>query len=320
MNEFELTKRALEGPATDPALRERARGRLLRAIEEEERPRNRRRPRVRLLAAAAAFAVVVVLVAALVVVSPFGAGPAAAELRRLGVLASSSQALEPTEGQYVLARAQELRTEGLVLLPTNVEMRVLSSLTMETWIAPDGSGFRRTSWISSDFATTADREAWEAAGRPDILPKAGDVEVNRFGPDDAPWVDVSALPTNPDELITALREEAAVPTDDQAFAVIGSVLSQGDATPELRAALLEVAARLDGVQLIGDVTDPLGRAGVALAADGIERTQLVFDPETSYLLATETYQINGDGSIDPNATWAAYEPATVVDSGPRGSS
>jgi hypothetical protein len=148
--------------------------------------------------------------------------------------------------------------------------------------------------------------------------------MDQYKPGEAPWLDASALPADPDALIEGFRQEPAISgrqSDEQTFIEIGSLLAQGDASPELRSALLEVAARLGGVQLIGETTDPIGRTGVALAVDGEnERTQLVFDPDTSYLLAIESFPIGEDGSIGPLESWAASEPATVVDSGPRGSS
>jgi hypothetical protein len=69
--------------------------------------------------------------------------------------------------------------------------------------------------------------------------------------------------------------------------LVGDLLRETTAPPPLRAALYEVAARIPGVQLVGAVRDPAGRRGVAVALvdeQGI-RSELVFDPETSALLA-----------------------------------
>jgi hypothetical protein len=110
------------------------------------------------------------------------------------------------------------------------------------------------------------------------------------------------------------------PGDDQVFLTIGELLAQGDASPRLRAALFEVAAGLEGVELVGDDTDPLGRQGIAVAIDGAgARTQLVFEPDSSTLLAIELYPISQDGSIGPLDSWTAVSPTTVVDSAPGAS-
>jgi hypothetical protein len=320
MNELELTRAAFREPAADTAARERARVRLLQAIDEEER--RRRRPSVRsrlaVLAAAAALATVVILVV-VVVTTPFGGqSAAAAELRRLGAIASTNQALTPGVGEFVLARSDELRPEARTDLVSGLSFTVLSRLRIENWIASDGSGYRRTEVISVDFASASDREAWEQAGRPEVQ-QAGGVRLERYRPGKTPWFDVGSLPTDPEQLLEVLRSGSPIPwpsSDDKIFKLIGSLLAQGDASPELRSALFEVATELEGVQLIGEVTDPLDRQGVGLVVDGTaSRTQLVFDPATSHLLAIEFYPIN-DGSIGALESWAASEPAMVVDSAP----
>ena len=94
--------------------------------------------------------------------------------------------------------------------------------------------------------------------------------------------------------------------------------SNARASPEVRAALLEAAARLEGIRKVGAVADPLKREGIALALDGASiRTQLVFDPETAELLSIELYPIRPDGSIGDVSAWRAFQPAMVVDSSPE---
>ena len=320
MDELELTRAAFGRPAADAAARERARARLVEAIEEERRDRrSSSRPRLTVLVAAAVF--VSVALVAVMVTTPFG-GPsaAAAELRRLGAIASANQALTPGPGEFVLARSDELRPEARTDLVSGLSFTVDSRLRIENWIAEDGSGYQRTEVITVDFATPSDREVWEEAGRPDLA-QAGDVRLERYKPGKAPWFDVGALPTDPDELLEVLRSGTPIPWpsgDGKIFELIGSLLAQGDASPELRSALFQIATDLDGVQLIGEVRDPLDRQGVGLVVDGAaSRTQLVFDPATSHLLAIEFYPISDDGSIGALESWAASAPAQVVDSRPE---
>jgi hypothetical protein len=56
--------------------------------------------------------------------------------------------------------------------------------------------------------------------------------------------------------------------------------------PALRAALFGVLARLEGIRMLGTMTDEQGRSGTAVAItfDGV-RHELVFDPSSSLLLA-----------------------------------
>jgi hypothetical protein len=315
MDELELTREALHEPAVDPAARERIRGRVAAAIQREG-PRRRRR---RAFGAAAAVAAVLAIVVVLALAAPFAQAPAAAaELRRLAKVVSESPALQAGPGEYVLAHSEGVYTETSTHLETGISFDVLVRVDIKNWIASDGSGVRRTEYLSTDFASAIDRQAWVEAGRPDV-PAAGEVLLDHYE-GHGPWTDLSELPTDPADLLRALRSGEPVvrsPGDDQTFLLIGELLAQGDASPELRAALFEVAARLGGVVLVGDVRDRLQRPGVGLAIDGpVFRTQLVFDPETAHLLAYEKYWLQDDGSIGSIFSWLASFPAVVVDSAP----
>lgn len=132
------------------------------------------------------------------------------------------------------------------------------------------------------------------------------------------WFDLSALPTDPEQLLDALRSVPRPPGDDQVFLLIGELLAQGDASPGLRSSLFEVTAKLEGVELVAEVADPRGgRSGVGLQIDGTEsRKRLVFDPQTADLLAIELYPVEADGSVGPVSSWVVSHPAMVVDSAP----
>jgi hypothetical protein len=315
----ELIRLALGGPDEDLGAVERARARLLDAIDAEKVRRRWRRRLV--LPAAATIGLVVAAAVVVAFIGPIGGSTAAAsELRRLETIASSSEAPHVDTGEYLLVVSDELRPEERTELGTGSSFTVISRLRVQTWIAGDGSSFRRTEWISSEFASDADRRSWEEAGEPNV-PQAGDVQEESSRSDGYFWVDLSGLPRNPTELLAALRSGSIVPRspgDDQVFLLIGDLMAQGDASPEVRAALFEAAARLDGIEEAGAVTDPLRRDGVGLAIDGDSiRTQLVFDRETAGLLAIELYPVRADGSIGALMSWRAFRPARVVDSSPR---
>jgi hypothetical protein len=319
MDEFELARRVYGDLGEDPGARRRLRERLQEAIETEPiRLAARKRRRRASAAGALAAALSVGLIVSLVL--PSANAAAAAELRRLGQVAASGQGPRIGPGQFVMTRLEELVPENNVFVGSDMAFTVISHLQVTTWIAADSSGFRRTEVISSGFASPEDRSAWAAAGRPDILPTAGDVRDERFPPDEGPWLDASDLPTDPERLLQALRGGAVAerpPGNEEIFVLIGDVLTQGDASPPLRSALFEVAATLDGVRLGGEVDDPLGRHGVAIFVDGeASRTQLIFDRETARLLAIEDYPLDADGSRGPLRSWIAPLVTTVVDTPP----
>jgi hypothetical protein len=318
IDESELIGQVFGGSHDDPDVVDRARSRLLEAIHAEEVRRRRRR---RLVVPAAATSALVVAAAVLVaLIGPFGRSTAAAaELRRLAAIASSARVPHLEEGEYLLVASDELRVEARVEIG-RPSFEVLSRLRLHTWIAGDGSSFRRTEVLSSDFASDADRRSWEEAGEPDV-PQTGDIREERSRSGGYFWVDLSGLPRDPTELLAALRSGSVVPRspgDDQVFLLISDLMAQGDTPPDLRASLFEAAARLEGIQEAGEVTDPLGRVGIGLTIDGVSlRTQLVFDPETADLLASELYPIQADGVIGARISWVAYHPAKVVDHSPE---
>lgn len=309
-----------EDAAADEAALDRARLRL-REVFEAERLAVRRRRRWGLLAVAAALGVVVAVVVPLLL--PSSRRPtAAAELRHLARVAASGERLLIGPDEFLLMRSEELRLESLTFgsgndLGSGVTFAKLSHLRVSTWVTSDGSGYLEEEVLSSRFATDLDRQAWIDAGKPQIdLPREGP-----FVASGSPLHDTRELPRAPGPLLQALREKAATersPGDDQVFILIGELLAQGDATPTLRAALFEAAARLVGVEFLGDVTDPLGRAGEGISfAIGPRPTRLIFDPGTSMLLARELSEerTDGRGTVE---TWIAYQPSTIVDSPPPG--
>jgi hypothetical protein len=314
MDEFELTRRIFGEAADDPAALERVRHRLVATIQDE-RGRREPPPWSRLLPIAAALGLLaMVLVVALV---PSAREAAAAELLRFGRIAAAQEELAPGPGQFLLIRSEDQRLESFEgVVGVEVSFDRITRLSISTWVAPDGSGFRREKVLSSRFASEADRMAWIEAGRPDF-------ELKReypFSPDESPVHDVAGLPPDPDRLLEVLRSGAIVdrpPGDDQVFIVIGELLAQGVAPPDVRAALFEVAARLEGVRLVGDVEDQLERPGTGISLDGpTDDTRLVFDPDSAQLLAIELYETDAGGTKRLRS-WTATLPTMVVDDAPR---
>lgn len=310
MDELELTRRALAGDA-DPAALERVRSSLGRAIEDEGRPRP---ARWRAVLAVAAAVGLVVLAIALSVPAP----TAAAELRRWGAIASTQGQLQPEPGEFLLLRSLEETRDGQTAL--DGEGRVLGSYDLitrsrvSTWVAADGSAVRRKEVLRSGFASDADRATWAAIGGPGPTPPGVDTSRSTNA-----IHDVRGLPTEPGALLGALRSGAVAdrpPGDDQVFILIGEILAQGVAPPELRSGLFEVAARLDGIALVGEVEDPRGRSGTAVElTTANSRIRLVFDADAVQILAIEVYATVTDGG-EQLSWWTAVEPTVVVGSAP----
>jgi hypothetical protein len=115
--------------------------------------------------------------------------------------------------------------------------------------------------------------------------------------------DVRRLPTTPAALQRALlsmrapERGGARAADDKVWWLwyeTPNLLAEWPLTPRTRAAAYRMLADLPGIRLVGRVTDPLGRPGVAVARTehdqgfGTVERQLVFDPETSAFLAGQT--------------------------------
>lgn len=137
-------------------------------------------------------------------------------------------------------------------------------------------------------------------------------------PNELLYKDYSDLSTDPDELFEQIERQAAETSDapvpegspvtQEMFVIVQDLLRETVPPPELRAALYEVAARIPDVELLGDVIDPVGRAGVAVGVtwekDSV-REQLVFDPETYEPLAVQVVLVD---AVD----WIDADPGTAI--------
>ncbi len=313
MSDLDLARQVLADDGPDDLARERARARLRHHIRAADRQHERRK-RGWALAAAAALTVV------LAVVATFrSGGPAAAEmLRALGARAQAAPGPRLQPGEFLLSTAKELRPETFSQIG-GTSFTVVSLLHVQTWMAADGSGYRRTEVLSSSFASAEDQQAWADAGS-STVPQAGDVRSERFEPGQAPWYDLNTLPTDPDRLLAVLRAQemfAHPPGDAEIFLLIGDLLAQGDASPSLAAALFNVAADLGGVQHLGLLQDPLGRRGEAFSVSGEGLVVvLIFDPSTAALLSSERFPPGSDVRTAQAESWRAFLPVQVTSSWP----
>jgi hypothetical protein len=134
--------------------------------------------------------------------------------------------------------------------------------------------------------------------------------------------DVQRLPTTPAALKRVLlsmlgpeRDGARSPAETARWLwnETLNMLAEWPLTPRTRAAAYRMLARLPGIRSIGRVTDPLGRAGVAVARTGHDREfgvverQYIFDPDTSAFLASQAILRT------PTAGTAIRRPGTRLD-------
>ncbi|HEX6844152.1 MAG TPA: CU044_5270 family protein [Actinomycetota bacterium] len=205
---------------------------------------------------------------------------ASAALRELGVIAGRQAPVELPQGAFVYTKTvalwQSCTLEGC-------EPR---EVTREAWIARDGSG-----------RLVHDDDDWPS---------------ERFGPGGLHFENLSALPTDPRALASVIEERVGDHPNGEyeVFVVVGDLLRETYSSPELRRALFEVAASLEGAELVGATTDGLGRPGIGVGYldDGNLET-LVFDERTSKVLGEKTEAPNGDV-----VSWSSVVASGVVGS------
>jgi hypothetical protein len=302
MADLELL-RTLPFEVTAPSdeARARARGRLQRHIG--------RAPvagRHRLLVAAAGLATAAAI-GALIGLSSQGSGNAAAArvLRNIATVARTQEAPKP------LKRGQFRYTKSVVAFMSGGKgWNALSPGIREFWMGPTGGRIHER-WGKPMFPTPADRKAWIAAGRPQVSTREDSANIPPTHPLD--------LSTDPDELYATLHGRAVGhgnSTRPEMFTLVGDALRETGASPALRAALYEVAARIPGVQLVGPAKDRIDRRGVAVAyVDGKihERHELIFDRRTAALLGEEYVELDDNPYGYPAGTATGY--STYVSSG-----
>ncbi len=183
--------------------------------------------------------------------------------------------------------------------------------TVETWWSEDGSGRIRAQSISGGYAAPRD-QTWGPGQF---------VRVVRHA------IDLSGLSTDPGVLTQQLLERSApggsspqpavtlVPGASTEASVlwraVEALVAMPNATPELRAALFEVAARLEGIVRDDGARDPVGRPAVALSfSSDQDAYTMFFDASTRLHLATV---ISGSGACTPECveTETRYDIVTA---------
>ena len=280
------------------------------------RRRRPRRLRSRGPVAVGAVAAAGLAAAAVVALLPAGKGgpsPAAAAVLRhaAGVAAKQPAIASPAAGEFVYTKSEGV-FRGTFVPAGGQAFTTVQRYTREQWIGPDGSGRILQVAKTPQLATSADRAAWIADGKPDLTDSTGNID-GKWGPGGLHYLDLSNVPTDPAalrQLIEQRKLEGGPPGDAETFTIVGDLLRDSYAPPEVRSALYKVAAQLPGVALIGTTRDQLGRAGTAVGyASNGNTHELIIDPRTSALLAEQT--VDNTGAI---VDWTAYLSSGVVDS------
>jgi hypothetical protein len=192
--------------------------------------------------------------------------------------------------------------------------------TREDWTRSDGSGRYHEVEGHMLFPTAADA-AYVYRHYPSRLIDGHSAD-GTYGPGPPNYNQLSKAPTDPlklKRLIESRKLGYGPPGDAETFQIIGDLLRRTGAPPALRSALYTIASQLPGVELIGPTHDQLGRpgTGVAYVSRG-QRDELIFDPQTSGLLAEQTsvVQRSKDNPFPPGSvvSWTAYLASGIVDS------
>jgi len=274
---------------------------------------------------------VAVAVAAIVVlqvlpgsVNPPQPASAAAELQKLSAAVVSSPALALAPGQYVYT--DEVSNSGPPAHFGNSTYDVEFDVATQFWIAPDGSGRSSFTFFNLTFPTAQDHAAWVAQGSPDLA--TGISRTTTFGPGNyGPLkVDEFTLPTNQAQLTQVIaglipdHANAEPGTTEYAweeFNYIGQLLHERAAPPDVRAALLTLAASIPGIVLVGPTTAPEGMTGVGIStpvpAGGGYSSELIFDPTSGALVAYEQWLTDASGNRTLEY-WNSYLASGVVNS------
>jgi hypothetical protein len=325
MDEVDLMRQiAADVPLEDDEARSRARARLEAQIADETAPSSRRfdnisRPHGRLVAAATIAALVAVVLLVQTVLPPDTGGPSRAQatLNELAAVAAVGETPALAPGQFLYVKTAGVVTRTQSHLSLGGSWTFIVRVRRETWLASDGSGRIVEHVGRPRFATPEDRETWRRAGSPP-LPRRP-LYPSNFEPGELAPLDLGALPRDPDSLADLIDAGGATGTSAKErgdpIDTIANLLGNVPASADLRSALFKAAARLTGIVTLGAVRDPVGRSGIAVAlVRSSVRTELIFDAESSALLARIVTQLDGEGHPFRVLARSTYKERGVVDS------
>ncbi|MEV4281671.1 CU044_5270 family protein [Actinoplanes xinjiangensis] len=194
----------------------------------------------------------------------------------------------------------------------------------------------KATWVqreaNNDTATVkfnqivSDRQVWESVDGRDgwlIATGVGDpAEGISLAGGDAPQFTLpshemlAGFPTDPDELLKRIYAQSkgqGSSPDQEAFVVVGDLLSESYPPAQLYSTLFKVAAKIPGVMIVDDAVDATGRRGVAVARvneTSGERTELIFDAKDYTYLGSRTVLTRDRESLKAGTVTAS---STITD-------
>lgn len=286
----------------------------------EHAPVRRRRRRALVIAGAlsAAAAVAFALVSGLDRghVSPAPASAAQA-LAWAASAAESGPAPFPRDDQffYVHSRATNLVTQASAA-ESGQSPAALVTKDRRIWTSVRRMGRLRERVIKTTFPVPADRREWTRQGMSSPGLPADGIRIppsKRYHLGDSALTrrQLLAYPPNPATIYDRLRArvgDRGHSPDGEVFTELGDALRETPSPAPLRAALYRALALVPGVQLVGTVSDSVGRTGTAVAftETGV-RAELIFDPRTSQMLAERRVV------LDPRVAQLNVPAGTVIE-------
>ncbi len=173
-------------------------------------------------------------------------------------------------------------------------------------IAPQEQELAWNDDLSGTITLTAGRAYLPTEGLPSApndasVPVAGTVlSSETFPAGHMPVLFQAAPPSTAAEMKQYLAATTGVALDADAISYLHAVrilMSEWTLSPSDQASVLSALADLDGIEIAGEVTDRLGRAGVALRVTSPESPHfenlLILSSETGSILALETIYLGG---------------------------
>ncbi|KAB2344126.1 CU044_5270 family protein [Actinomadura rudentiformis] len=349
MDEITMVRELYGRPSPDPAMKERVQARLAAEQRSRRLPRNRRRTGLGAgfvaLAAAASVVGAVLMDGDAARTQPGTTNP---DTPGMVLLAAADKIEKAPVGRYWFN--DTFSGQSYVIKARTGTYAIVGAHTESfSWAgAKPGDG---VSFYSRDLParplTRADEAAWRKAGSPRSFPLAYEdkkvtytMKAGRWSQDGSypeqggeflllrstgkpvkmTFEQLQKLPSDPD----ALAKLLFAPEENPRFGPVTAIqkISRAKAalsapiTPQVRAAVMRALAKQPGVRAINDVTDPLGRRGVALTADydfvGPDKPQygsrqeVIFDRNTGALLGSQTVLTK------PGGPYSTQRPGFVI--------
>lgn len=173
--------------------------------------------------------------------------------------------------------------------------------TLSTYVQPREVVRTRTADLAGEIVVSAGEVRWGSVPAGAQAPAPGtELERQTFGVGEFPLLFTQPPPRDAAGLLAYFATYAGTSESTSAggfFRAIVDLRNEWTLTGQQTAAVLEFIRTLPDVTVAGEVTDRLGRTGVAIAtesrSDGAFRDLLIFAPDTGALLSAEQVYLGG---------------------------